>query len=164
MHLLKIYLILHLYTKKIRIMQKHRSIPLLFAAIASTALSAQTAQRTVLANAGTTATLPNNYTVSWTLGEAFVATRTATAAKLIVTEGFQQPESGTVPTIELPDAIGQVTISPNPTGNALTIALLQMPAVALRARLIDASGHTLREADLHDLTTVLHLTGLPAAW
>jgi len=128
-------------------------------------LSAQTVERDVLANAGGTDPLPGGYTVSWTLGEAFVATRTSADLQIIVTEGFQQPDSlGIIPTIDLPDAIGQITISPNPAGNALSIMFSELPSALLRARLIDAGGRTLREATLTDLTTVLDLTGLPAAW
>lgn len=37
-------------------------------------LAAQTTERDVLANAGNTVTLSSGHTVSWTLGEAFVAT------------------------------------------------------------------------------------------
>lgn len=128
-------------------------------------LLAQTIERQVLANAGGTATLPDNYTISWTLGESFVAVRAAAIQPVLYfTEGFQQPESSTVPTIELPDDDGQIVVSPNPAGNTLLIALPQRPARTLYARLCDANGHMLRTADLTDLATALDLTGLPAAW
>ncbi len=138
----------------------------LLLALCAASLSAQTKERDVLANAGGTATISsagNNYTVSWTLGETFVATRQSTSPALIITEGFQQPDSGIVPTIELPNALGQVTIAPNPAGDALHISLSALPTAPLRAALLDLSGRTLREAALTDVRTTLDLRGLPAA-
>lgn len=134
-----------------------------FALLIYSPLFAQTVERDVLANAGGTATLPNNFTVSWTLGEAFVATRQNTPDTILVTEGFQQPETGIIPTLELPDAVGQITIAPNPAGDALYISLSAIPTVALRASLLDLNGRALREAALNDLHTTLDLHGLPAS-
>jgi len=128
-------------------------------------LAAQTAERTVLANAGAAASIAGGHHISWTLGETFVATRTDAGAPpvLVVTEGFQQPNSGTVPTVDLPDAAGQVTVSPNPAGDALNIALSELPAASLRITLFDLNGRILREDALTGLTTTLDLRGLPAA-
>jgi hypothetical protein len=145
-------------------MKKFAFLCLLLAGILSPPLTAQTAQRTVLAYAGGTETLPNNYTVCWTLGEAFVATKQSIDTKIIVTEGFQQPECGTVPTVELPDAKGTVSISPNPTGSTLNITLSAMPTASIRAFLSDAGGRTLREVQLMELNTPLDLSNLPTAW
>lgn len=134
-----------------------------FACVFPRLLSAQTAERDVLANAGGTATLPNKYTVSWTLGETFVATRKSTNPAIIVTEGFQQAENGTVPTLELPDAVGQITVAPNPAGDALYLSLSVLPGISLHATLLDLNGRALRQAALMDLQTTLDLRGLPAA-
>lgn len=145
-------------------MKKSHFLLLLLAATLSMPLMAQTAQRTVLAQAGGSAILPNNYTVCWTLGEAFVATRQGPDAQIMVTEGFQQPERGTVPTVELPDAKGTVSLSPNPTGGTLNITLSAMPVTSIRAFLSDANGRTLREIQLTELNTPLDLSDLPSAW
>jgi hypothetical protein len=127
-------------------------------------LSAQSTERTVLANAGGSTAIPSGHTVTWTLGESFVATRaSATSPVLLVTEGFQQPTSGTVPTLDLPDAAGQVTVSPNPADDALRIALSEPPAMPLLITLLDLNGRILREEALSDLATTLDLRGLPAA-
>lgn len=127
------------------------------------ALSAQTTERDVLANAGGTADIPG-YTITWTLGETFVATRENADATIILTEGFQQPESGMVPTFDLPGDDQTVTVAPNPAGNSLTISLSKMPAVPLRATLTDAAGRSVREETVTGQTTTLDLQGLPAAW
>ena len=126
-------------------------------------LFTQTTERDVLANAGGTATLPNDFTFSWTLGEAFVATRQNTPTLIVFTEGFQQPEDAAVSTIELPDALGQIIISPNPAGDVLFIALSALPNTPLRAVLLDLNGRSLRETLITDLRTSFSLLGLPAA-
>jgi len=128
-------------------------------------LAAQTTERDVLANAGNTVTLSSGHTVSWTLGETFVATRSSPNLQIIVTEGFQQPTNGTVSTaFDLPDAIGNVIVSPNPTSNTLNITFSKMPLAPIHARLADASGQTVWQLRLSEVTTVLDLTGLPASW
>ncbi len=130
-------------------------------------LPAQTAERTVLANAGGGASIAGGRHISWTLGEDFVATRASANAPVVyVTEGFQQPNSGTVPTVDLPDAIGQVTVSPNPAGDALSITFQEAPpaGLRLRAHLADAGGRILREVEIADPATTLDLRGLPPAW
>lgn len=128
------------------------------------ALFAQSAERSVLANAGNSALITGGYSVAWTLGESFVATRADTDLQIVVTEGFHQPEQGTVPTIDLPNQPGQITIAPNPAGNTLNITFPVLPATPLHALLTDAAGRTLRETDLLDLSTALDLAGLSPAW
>ncbi len=134
------------------------------ALLACGALSAQTAQREVLANAGGAAAIPG-YTISWTLGEDFVATRQSAAAPVVyLTEGFQQPESGAIsPTLDLPDSGGQITVSPNPAGNSLRVALSEPAAVPLRMMLLDLHGRILRDEALAGAAATLYLSGLPAA-
>lgn len=137
----------------------------IFIIVNSNILAAQIKERDVLANAGSTATLSSGHTVSWTLGETFVATRSSPNLQIIVTEGFQQPTDGTVSSaIDLPDAIGKVIVSPNPTSNTLNITFSKIPLAPIHARLADASGRTVRQLRLSELTTVLDLTGLPASW
>lgn len=144
-------------------MKKFTFLCLLLAATIPPSLMAQTAERIVLANAGGSAVV-SGYTVCWTLGEAFVATKQSPDAQIIVTEGFQQPERGTVPTVELPDAKGTVSLSPNPTGGTLNIILSDIPASPIRAFLTDAGGRILRELQLTELNTPLDLSNLPTAW
>jgi len=138
-------------------------ITILFVALGNI-LNAQITEREVLANAGNTVTLSSGHTVSWTLGEAFVATRTSLMDSLIVTEGFHQPEDGILtPTLDLPDAGGKITVSPNPTNGVLDITLSALPAAPLNVTLSDLSGRTLQKIIITDLATSLDLQGLPAA-
>jgi hypothetical protein len=138
-------------------------ITILFVAFGNI-LNAQVTEREVLANAGNTATLSSGYTVSWTLGETFVSTRTSLMDSLIVTEGFHQPEDGIIsPTLDLPDAGGKITVSPNPTNGVLDITLSALPATPVNATLSDLGGGTLRKIIITDLVTSLDLQGLPAA-
>ena len=145
-------------------MQKTIFCLVLFFRLYATDLSAQSTERDVLANAGGTAVIPG-YIVTWTLGEAFVATRENAMAQIIITEGFQQPDSiATVPTIELPGEGGPtVTVSPNPAGNSLSIMLSENPANPVHLQLTDANGRNLREETLSSQATSLDLRGLPAA-
>jgi len=142
-----------------------RLVCLFLLSISGNAIFSQTVERDVLANAGGTAVItPDNYTVAWTLGETFVATRTSPIVSLIVTEGFHQPEgSPGSPSVELPDAGGKVTISPNPTNGMLDITLSTLPITPLHVTLSDLSGRILREIRVTDLASTLDLQGLPAA-
>lgn len=125
-------------------------------------LNAQTVQRQVLANAGSSATIPG-YTVSWTLGEDFVDTRQSAAPVVYLTEGFQQPEPGTSPTLDLPEAGTQITVSPNPAHNALNVSVSEPPASPLHMVLLDLQGRILQEAALSDTVATLDLSALPDA-
>ncbi len=139
---------------------------LLLLSVSGNAIFSQTVERDVLANAGGTALITDSMTVTWTLGETFVATRNSGQPQIIVTEGFHQPEDTipiTIPTIELPDTGGKVTISPNPTNGMLDITLSTLPNAPLHVTLSDLSGRILREIRITDLTSTLDLQGLPAA-
>lgn len=145
----------------------HFRLFLLFAGILPVRANAQTIERDVLANAGRTDTLllnPSNiYTVSWTLGESFVATRQSVNPEVIATEGFQQSETGTTPTIELPETFGKIIVSPNPVGDVLQIAFSVLPTAPVRAVLSDLNGQTLRAIEIRDQVSLLDLGGLPTA-
>lgn len=134
------------------------------------ALSAQTAERNVLANAGGTDSI-SGYIISWTLGETFVDTRYAHNCVVILTEGFQQSEAPAnfqcppeYVAVDGPAEGSRIHVFPNPTQSTLTIDLGQQPAAPLRATLTDAAGRTLRTLTLTEATTVLDLHELPAAW
>lgn len=142
-------------------------LPAAFALLFCNALSAQTVERDVLANAGGTAII-SGYTVCWTLGEAFVATRYAPDCMVILTEGFQQGEAAdnfVCPTVavEGPTGGSRIHLFPNPTQGTLTIDLGQLPTAPLHAMLTDAAGRTLRTIMLSEATTTLDLQGLPTA-
>jgi len=131
-------------------------------------LGAQSAERDVLANAGGTAIIPG-YTITWTLGEAFVQTRYATDCVVVLTEGFQQsaPAPGFLcPTVgvEGPADGSLITVFPNPAESTVPIDLGRMPvATPLQAVLTDVAGRTLRTIALTEQTATLDLSGLPAA-
>lgn len=140
---------------------------LLLLSVSGNAIFSQTVERDVLANAGGTALITtDSMTVTWTLGETFVATRNSGQPQIIVTEGFHQPEDTIpiiIPTIELPDTGGKITISPNPTNGMLDITLSTLPGAPLEVMLSDLSGRILRQIRITDLTSTLDLQGLPAA-
>ena len=71
--------------------------------------------------------------------------------------------SKAVSTIELPEALGKVTVSPNPVFDALQISFSKLTTSPVRAVLTDLNGRTLHSTEIHNQETVLDMNGLPAA-
>lgn len=99
-------------------------------------LAAQTAERQVIGSAGGFATA-TGLQVSYTVGES--VTSTATSGSVILTQGFQQPSSGTVGIEET--ALGfAMKAYPNPVHNAVTLDFSAQQDMQLSIGLFDVQG------------------------
>jgi hypothetical protein len=99
-------------------------------------LTAQSAERQVIGSAGGFAK-GTGLQVSSTVGEAITATGTTTS--VILTQGFQQPSSGTVRIDEA--ALGLfIKAYPNPTSDAVTLDLSTQQAMDIHIALYDMLG------------------------
>lgn len=113
----------------------------LFLALMAWSLQAQvTASRYVFATAGT-ASSSTGLNASSTIGEPIIGT--VTTSPLVVTQGFQQTEDGTV-SIETPwtDRFA-LTAYPNPVADHLTLELTGTLDQPLQVQLFDARGRAM---------------------
>ena len=99
--------------------------------------SAQSVDRSVVAQAGGTAATPT-IVLEWTLGELATATD-ATTGDLWLTEGFHQPTLEVRP-LAVADAAVEVTVFPNPFLRELIVSRPASDDRSLRYRLSDATG------------------------
>lgn len=100
---------------------------------------AQTAERSVIGSAGNVSTV-SNAIVSYTVGETFVSTQTAST--LVLTQGFQQNDPVEVHIAE-EELRFDATLYPNPTQQGVTLSLSAGQPVSIRLDLYDLSGRQL---------------------
>ncbi len=103
----------------------------------SSAISAQTIERSVISAYGTSATA-GNISVDMTVGE--VAVTTAQAGSILVTQGFHQPTDGSV---SIDKGLGvqvDYKLYPNPSTDFLTLELRAASQTTVFVNVIDARG------------------------
>ena len=103
-------------------------------------LSAQTISRQVIGAAGS-----NNENLSFTVGE--MAIETAVSGSFILTQGFHQPEDGTV-SIDQPLSFAvDYRLYPNPTRDHLTLELTGDETAMIEVGITDMRGRDIRSAE-----------------
>jgi hypothetical protein len=103
-----------------------------------------TAELQVFASLGTF-TSSGTFSVSATMGESIV--NSVTSGNLITLQGFQQPLSGGMVSIDAPLAPFSLTVFPNPVQNQLSIDLSGRLEQPIRLQLFDASGRSISDWD-----------------
>lgn len=119
-------------------------------------------ERQVIANAGGYFT-GNEYSITWTLGEAVVETLKG-GNLIILTQGFQQPDA-------LPAIVGVEDVSadffgikiyPNPADMHLTIEVSKAESLPLYLSILDLNGRSLTQQLLKDATTQVNVSAFPS--
>ena len=101
-------------------------------------LSAQTISRQVIGAAGS-----NNETLSYTVGE--MAIETAVSGSFILTQGFHQPEDGTV-SIDKPLSFQvDYRLYPNPTRDLMTLTLTGSESASILVGMTDLRGREVQQ-------------------
>lgn len=116
---------------------------LLFAISIGGMLFSQSISRSVIASAGDFYS-NGSISVSWTLGE--IATETYTAGNLVLTQGFQQPDTIKGPGNFIqgfPSDNFSVKVYPNPASDYLNIVIKGNDDMNLQIALFDAIGRNL---------------------
>lgn len=118
---------------------------------------AQSAERQVIGSAGGFATV-TGLQVSSTVGEAITATGTTTS--VILTQGFQQPSSGTVRIDEAELGLF-IKAYPNPTSNAVTLDMSTQQAMDIHIALYDMLGRQMSVTERMPLNShMLHTVNM----
>lgn len=119
-----------------------KSIVLLIAlGIASYSSRAQSITPSTLNATGGSATLSGN-TYEWSVGEMTLV-HTATSGTLTVTQGVLQPRPSQVGINDVPLALDQLSVYPNPTGSFVFLETKLNSAAELRYSLYDVLGKSL---------------------
>lgn len=143
-----------------------KSISLLLMALLFTSLSASAQNRSVVAAAGGEGQTAN-VRLSWTLGEAAVATLHRADGELL-TEGFQQPEILRVETAHPPVAaaiLESITLAPNPVSAMLSIHIPNVwTQESASLELFDLGGRRVQSRRIESGTALLEwdMSALPA--
>jgi hypothetical protein len=129
-----------------------------FILLTSSICFSQTNTLQVIGSAGNTATNANTQ-LSWTIGEPI--TNTATNSNNILTQGFNQ-------CVLLITAIDEkqnsnITISPNPTSDFVTINIEESDLQNAQYLLHDTNGKLILQNKINDKQTKLSFTDLPKA-
>jgi hypothetical protein len=94
--------------------------PLIVVLMISSVGFSQSLERQVIGSAGDYAT-SGSISLSYTVGE--VATTTLSNGNLILTQGFQQPDSDTINSIDEPLFVGDIAVYPNPTSDIVIVKI-----------------------------------------
>lgn len=123
--------------------------------------SSQKLSPEVIAAAGVSAQA-NQVQLDWTLGELSIQTIQNAAGQL--TQGFHQPVFLVSSTAEIPEAIGRVTVFPNPASGWITLHWVSGQSRQIQLRLSNAQGIILWQTreDVCETTLKKSLSGLPA--
>ncbi len=105
--------------------------------ILSQSLAAQSIERAVIGAYGTSGTA-GTVQIDMTVGE--IATTTASAGTLIVTQGFHQPASGSVGIAEELGVQVEYRLFPNPATDLITLEMTGAQPIAIRVEIVDARG------------------------
>lgn len=122
-------------------------------------LQAQQISPWVIAGAGSEGT-SGGYHLSWTLGEAAIASHVQTDATLL--QGFQQPNYFFDVLVEEPGSGYEIKLFPNPASQWITVKI-NGPAALLKAELFDLLGRKLSGENIHPPVAQLNLGSLPPA-
>jgi hypothetical protein len=125
-------------------------------------LLAQTAERQVIGSTGGWATSATMQ-VSSTVGEA--VTSTQSAATVVLTQGFQQPNNYGVGIVEIKSGLS-VNAYPNPASQAVTLDFKVDKPVQFNVNLLDNLGREIAPQQTLDLSTdtqkTISLSGMAA--
>lgn len=129
-----------------------------FILLTSSICFSQTNTLQVIGTAGNTATNANTQ-LSWTIGEPI--TNTATNPNNILTQGFNQ-------SVLLITAIDEkqnsnITVSPNPTADFITISIHKNELQNAQYLLLDINGKLILQNKIQDTQTKISFTELPKA-
>lgn len=105
-------------------------------AFAPLVLFGQTAERQVIASTGDYAST-SNLQVSYTVGEAVIAT--GTSSSIIITQGFQQPTASSVGIEEMEQGLS-VNVYPNPVADILTLEINAANDLTVNATVYNLQG------------------------
>jgi Secretion system C-terminal sorting domain len=114
-----------------------KHLPFLLLLLLSQPLAAQSVERAVIGAYGASGTA-GTIQLDMTVGE--IATTTANAGSLIITQGFHQPAGGSV---GIEDELGvqvDYRLYPNPTTDMITLEMTGAKPVAIRVEIVDARG------------------------
>lgn len=119
-----------------------------------------TAGREVIANAGGFES-SGNLSLSWTLGETI--TETLNRGRLILTQGFQQPNKLIIP-IDVNEIIFKelgLKLFPNPAAMEVTIQLDQPDVLPLHLHIFNLNGQLMETKPAQDALSTISIGHLP---
>jgi hypothetical protein len=129
-----------------------------FILLTSSVCFSQTNTLQVIGTAGNTATNANTQ-LSWTIGETI--TNTATNPNNILTQGFNQ--SALLITAIDEKQNSNITVSPNPTADFITISILENELQNAQYLLLDINGKLILQNNIQDTQTKISFTELAKA-
>ena len=116
-------------------------IPLMVLTILCTiGLHAQKIYPQILSSAGNSYQT-NTMTIDWTLGELSITTITGPSA--MITQGFHQPRYAITAIDELSQAMGKISVYPNPTSDEVHMKMTFDKIMSVQVRLTDSNGRLL---------------------
>lgn len=115
-----------------------KNLIILLAIVLPTMVFAQSIERQVIGSAGGSATTAS-LQVSYTIGET--VTSTGTSSNIIITQGFQQPEGGSVG-INLVETGLSVEAYPNPTSDQVILQVETTKLITIDVLLLDLLGQS----------------------
>ncbi len=134
---------------------KHLFVLLTFLWIVVTKLYAQSSALTAGGNS-----TGSGGTASFSIGQIVYTSHTGTSG--YVTEGLQQPyEISVVTSMSESDNMQMaIQVFPNPTVDAVTISLIELPSEDLNYQVFDMNGKLLMQADIKENKTSIQMTEL----
>ncbi|MDX1905387.1 MAG: hypothetical protein SF053_00010 [Bacteroidia bacterium] len=112
---------------------------LMTAGLGVTTYAQATLDRQVLSTAGQY-TVNGTFSLSYTIGEPIVTTAITLNGTVILTQGFQQPEGGTVGLDKPLELLVDYSLSPNPTPGPIQVNLATDRPLSLVLAVFDAQG------------------------
>ena len=114
--------------------------PFLIFILWSVEISAQKIYPQILSSSGNSYQT-NTMTIEWTLGE--LAITTINGPTSMITQGFHQPRYTITAIDELSQAIGKISVYPNPTSDEVHMTMTFDKIMSVQVRLTDSNGRLL---------------------